>query len=156
MIRRPPRSTLFPYTTLFRSSRGKLGATKEVLHSPLHFIFYSISRGCRCSIPSRYGGSPSMAPSPATTSMASLPHVVASSVVTSTTALAAAAPALARTAALFLLSVTLLHCSCFRSCCCSALALACGAAATAARPLATTGVAALALTRGAIARLALC
>src|SRR3712207_7484850 len=23
MIRRPPRSTLFPYTTLFRSSRGK-------------------------------------------------------------------------------------------------------------------------------------
>src|SRR5256885_4471951 len=30
MIRRPPRSTLFPYTTLFRSSRGELqciGAT---------------------------------------------------------------------------------------------------------------------------------
>src|SRR5690348_17633262 len=25
MIRRPPRSTLFPYTTLFRSSRGVLG-----------------------------------------------------------------------------------------------------------------------------------
>src|SRR5258707_14446941 len=24
MIRRPPRSTLFPYTTLFRSSRGRL------------------------------------------------------------------------------------------------------------------------------------
>src|SRR5258708_13631207 len=24
MIRRPPRSTLFPYTTLFRSSRGKV------------------------------------------------------------------------------------------------------------------------------------
>src|SRR5256885_4344139 len=24
MIRRPPRSTLFPYTTLFRSMRGKL------------------------------------------------------------------------------------------------------------------------------------
>src|SRR3712207_7975302 len=26
MIRRPPRSTLFPYTTLFRSSRGGTGA----------------------------------------------------------------------------------------------------------------------------------
>src|SRR5207245_5858648 len=25
MIRRPPRSTLFPYTTLFRSSDGRLG-----------------------------------------------------------------------------------------------------------------------------------
>src|SRR3712207_8195165 len=25
MIRRPPRSTLFPYTTLFRSERGHLG-----------------------------------------------------------------------------------------------------------------------------------
>src|SRR2546426_8800408 len=26
MIRRPPRSTLFPYTTLFRSARGKAAA----------------------------------------------------------------------------------------------------------------------------------
>src|SRR5438034_5615863 len=26
MIRRPPRSTLFPYTTLFRSHRGRRGA----------------------------------------------------------------------------------------------------------------------------------
>src|SRR3712207_8208749 len=25
MIRRPPRSTLFPYTTLFRSARGQVG-----------------------------------------------------------------------------------------------------------------------------------
>src|SRR2546426_5597703 len=25
MIRRPPRSTLFPYTTLFRSRRGRVG-----------------------------------------------------------------------------------------------------------------------------------
>src|SRR2546426_3387222 len=28
MIRRPPRSTLFPYTTLFRSSRAGMMATK--------------------------------------------------------------------------------------------------------------------------------
>src|SRR5256885_9585820 len=32
MIRRPPRSTLFPYTTLFRSGRGCDGL-KPVLHS---------------------------------------------------------------------------------------------------------------------------
>src|SRR3712207_7009329 len=39
MIRRPPRSTLFPYTTLFRSSRvvhrggvGGLAAVRLVLH----------------------------------------------------------------------------------------------------------------------------
>src|SRR5258708_31338907 len=29
MIRRPPRSTLFPYTTLFRSERGLGGKGKE-------------------------------------------------------------------------------------------------------------------------------
>src|SRR3712207_7410873 len=29
MIRRPPRSTLFPYTTLFRSSRGDAGQIYE-------------------------------------------------------------------------------------------------------------------------------
>src|SRR5229473_7926240 len=39
MIRRPPRSTLFPYTTLFRSSRpGRLGviAAREGLHHHPH------------------------------------------------------------------------------------------------------------------------
>src|SRR3712207_8077349 len=30
MIRRPPRSTLFPYTTLFRSSNAYTGATSAV------------------------------------------------------------------------------------------------------------------------------
>src|SRR2546427_2365462 len=30
MIRRPPRSTLFPYTTLFRSQRPALGNTVDV------------------------------------------------------------------------------------------------------------------------------
>src|SRR3712207_7756506 len=29
MIRRPPRSTLFPYTTLFRSARGRGRGTQE-------------------------------------------------------------------------------------------------------------------------------
>src|SRR5689334_24229616 len=31
MIRRPPSSTLFPYTTLFRSGRGGLGALRQPL-----------------------------------------------------------------------------------------------------------------------------
>ena len=31
MIRRPPRSTLFPYTTLFRSSRDPLSALQTYL-----------------------------------------------------------------------------------------------------------------------------
>src|SRR6266540_318761 len=37
MIRRPPRSTLFPYTTLFRSFRGRDGAPLRVdqLHGGL-------------------------------------------------------------------------------------------------------------------------
>src|SRR3712207_7959999 len=30
MIRRPPRSTLFPYTTLFRSQEGSLGLLRAV------------------------------------------------------------------------------------------------------------------------------
>src|SRR2546422_3143917 len=32
MIRRPPRSTLFPYTTLFRSERARRCATGEGCH----------------------------------------------------------------------------------------------------------------------------
>src|SRR2546427_13264756 len=31
MIRRPPRSTLFPYTTLFRSVDGRVRAQREIL-----------------------------------------------------------------------------------------------------------------------------
>src|SRR2546430_4390863 len=34
MIRRPPRSTLFPYTTLFRSSRRRRGRATPRLMSP--------------------------------------------------------------------------------------------------------------------------
>src|SRR5258708_22822339 len=36
MIRRPPRSTLFPYTTLFRSKVKKLGWLEYVLVTPSH------------------------------------------------------------------------------------------------------------------------
>src|SRR5258708_28781839 len=31
MIRRPPRSTLFPYTTLFRSPSGEFGDSRQLL-----------------------------------------------------------------------------------------------------------------------------
>src|SRR2546430_16021923 len=37
MIRRPPRSTLFPYTTLFRSRRWLIGAVWAVVLVPLMF-----------------------------------------------------------------------------------------------------------------------
>src|SRR5258708_14491317 len=36
MIRRPPRSTLFPYTTLFRSRLGTLDALEAILDHPHH------------------------------------------------------------------------------------------------------------------------
>src|SRR2546430_11642257 len=39
MIRRPPRSTLFPYTTLFRSLPGSLG---ERLQKPLYGILQPV------------------------------------------------------------------------------------------------------------------
>src|SRR5260370_23184746 len=36
MIRRPPRSTLFPYTTLFRSDEGDLAEGHAAFPHPLH------------------------------------------------------------------------------------------------------------------------
>src|SRR2546426_5464867 len=36
MIRRPPRSTLFPYTTLFRSGREHLAELLEARQGPRH------------------------------------------------------------------------------------------------------------------------
>src|SRR5438034_2552442 len=36
MIRRPPRSTLFPYTTLFRSGRGRAGAPQRQQRRDAH------------------------------------------------------------------------------------------------------------------------
>src|SRR3989475_8151371 len=37
MIRRPPRSTLFPYTTLFRSDGGKIEVVPLPMPAPLYF-----------------------------------------------------------------------------------------------------------------------
>src|SRR5438874_5802608 len=55
MLRRPPRSTLFPYTTLFRSARTSLNACittdlKKIMFSPAcslscwSCVFVSVSR----------------------------------------------------------------------------------------------------------------
>src|SRR3712207_8816788 len=38
MIRRPPRSTLFPYTTLFRSGRYEPGKVHNCCHTGLAFL----------------------------------------------------------------------------------------------------------------------
>src|SRR3712207_8853810 len=43
MIRRPPRSTLFPYTTLFRSTRG--GKVVHQIGAPYHWGEVGISTG---------------------------------------------------------------------------------------------------------------
>src|SRR5947199_5394449 len=43
MIRRPPRSTLFPYTTLFRSSRG-IGAAVAVHLARAGYVVATCSR----------------------------------------------------------------------------------------------------------------
>src|SRR5574337_1122598 len=44
MIRRPPRSTLFPYTTLFRSSWWKHGLTIESLDEDLRTLKSRLDR----------------------------------------------------------------------------------------------------------------
>src|SRR5258706_8709262 len=42
MIRRPPRSTLFPYTTLFRSPNSKYGGGKQIVVCKLR-LSYTLS-----------------------------------------------------------------------------------------------------------------
>src|SRR3712207_6886715 len=54
MIRRPPRSTLFPYTTLFRSVCRKLGFRGEPFLAG-HF-YLAVSIGPHEGLPVRFGG----------------------------------------------------------------------------------------------------
>src|SRR2546430_4439402 len=42
MIRRPPRSTLFPYTTLFRSCETERGRLSETIQCPYHAWTYTL------------------------------------------------------------------------------------------------------------------
>src|SRR5256885_6196397 len=51
MIRRPPRSTLFPYTTLFRSlhSKGRRANEEEVQNRAAR-VLSPVRRACRASV----------------------------------------------------------------------------------------------------------
>src|SRR3712207_7283104 len=52
MIRRPPRSTLFPYTTLFRSTPLRYGPTLSAQAPPAApSAFAGLPRRCRLSSP---------------------------------------------------------------------------------------------------------
>src|SRR2546430_8225717 len=47
MIRRPPRSTLFPYTTLFRSCDNSRSHQTFSIAGSLHIAFFATTRGSR-------------------------------------------------------------------------------------------------------------
>src|SRR3712207_8540094 len=47
MIRRPPRSTLFPYTTLFRSTRVLKRVAAPTLHAPNNPVVLIAGAGAR-------------------------------------------------------------------------------------------------------------
>ena len=51
MIRRPPRSTLFPYTTLFRSGFAQAPAVTLVPSDLTHTVTYTDSAGAAVTIP---------------------------------------------------------------------------------------------------------
>src|SRR5256885_3772051 len=65
MIRRPPRSTLFPYTTLFRSKASQPAWSSARLNSTFCLQCGQSVRTRRCAMTpfsvalSRYGGTPS-------------------------------------------------------------------------------------------------
>src|SRR5258708_24845517 len=48
MIRRPPRSTLFPYTTLFRSGKDGTSSLPSATFSYQDNVSYSTSSSLRC------------------------------------------------------------------------------------------------------------
>src|SRR3712207_8233011 len=69
MIRRPPRSTLFPYTTLFRSPLGRLDA-----RVPPDFAVSSLFAPCRATTrPTPAASSSAAAPAPPLSATAARP-----------------------------------------------------------------------------------
>src|SRR3712207_9356245 len=50
MIRRPPRSTLFPYTTLFRSRRASDGSLFETNFAHLHLVVRAVRQSDACAV----------------------------------------------------------------------------------------------------------
>src|SRR3712207_9539206 len=53
MIRRPPRSTLFPYTTLFRSLSAQVRREARPAPAPQFASVTLLSRAPRCRFPAR-------------------------------------------------------------------------------------------------------
>src|SRR2546422_6743148 len=53
MIRRPPRSTLFPYTTLFRSSLAPFRSLKALLNKRLKLADLSLVKQSGCALRAR-------------------------------------------------------------------------------------------------------
>src|SRR3712207_8308164 len=56
MIRRPPRSTLFPYTTLFRSSSASIMLLRRLTPARIKWIEVSISSSTNASPRRRMSG----------------------------------------------------------------------------------------------------
>src|SRR5256885_12208428 len=49
MIRRPPRSTLFPYTTLFRSGINITEKEQDLIRRGIKTFYLKLSGGVKCS-----------------------------------------------------------------------------------------------------------
>src|SRR2546425_9483326 len=72
MIRRPPRSTLFPYTTLFRSRRSTPAQVQPIGRDDLD----SASRRCDQGRPARHPGEPLRRSEEHTSELQSLAYLV--------------------------------------------------------------------------------
>src|SRR3989441_12751001 len=69
MIRRPPRSTLFPYTTLFRSecyAKGVIGYTERDVTLSVPKLFFGYATGSNLLFPFAVGGAAVLFPEPCT------------------------------------------------------------------------------------------
>src|SRR5258707_7410397 len=55
MIRRPPRSTLFPYTTLFRSDRDSAFLTEAFIEAGTRFTLLEFANGAAVDAPDGVG-----------------------------------------------------------------------------------------------------
>src|SRR5258705_1782939 len=76
MIRRPPRSTLFPYTTLFRSHSGRAAGAHHARCLPRHSVPRLGASGCaNGGSPARDGASESRSEEH-TSELQSLRHLV--------------------------------------------------------------------------------
>src|SRR3989442_10943151 len=76
MIRRPPRSTLFPYTTLFRSPTGRLRRQGGRPRQPRVRLRELLCRGCRACRQARHARHGGGRSEEHTSELQSRPHLV--------------------------------------------------------------------------------